>query len=260
MHLPLLLALLTGAIHPNDPVGPAVYSGRTGNTSVKPPRLEGTITVDGVLDEPQWKSAVILTGFSQFTPVDGVAAADSTEVLVWYSATALHIGIRAFDATGTVRATLATRDQIFNDDNVQLYLSTFNDGRQATVFAVNPLGVQGDGALNEERQHQLQWRQLRDPDAAAAESLAGLRVGFQGPAHAAGIRGGNPDPVQESAIPADEDADVGTQHRARRPALRAGTDVDRRASRLFVIPRAIGKARGTHGSRRRARAWTSFRP
>src|SRR5262249_9032827 len=72
-----------------------------------------------------------------------------TEVLVWYSAKAIHIGVRAFDATGTVRANLSNRDQIFSDDNVQLFLSTFNDGRQATFFAVNPLGVQGDGALNE---------------------------------------------------------------------------------------------------------------
>jgi hypothetical protein len=32
---------------------------------------------------------------------------------------------------------------------VQILLSTFNDGRQATVFAVNPYGVQSDGALVE---------------------------------------------------------------------------------------------------------------
>ncbi len=60
-----------------------------------------------------------------------------------------YLGNRAFEATGAVHATLATRDQIFNDDNVQVFLSTFNDGRQATVFAVNPFGVQADGALNE---------------------------------------------------------------------------------------------------------------
>jgi len=78
-----------------------------------------------------------------------MAAGDSTEVLVWYSSSALHIGIRAFDASGEVHATLATRDRIFNDDNVQIFLSTFNDGRQAMVFGVNPLGVQADGALNE---------------------------------------------------------------------------------------------------------------
>ena len=40
-------------------------------------------------------------------------------------------------------------DGIGADDHVQILLSTFNDGRQATVLAVNPLGVQSDGALVE---------------------------------------------------------------------------------------------------------------
>ncbi len=146
----LLATLLAAATIPGQlATDPRVHSGREGQTAVKTPRLEGTVTVDGMLDEPMWRQAAILTGFSQFTPVDGVAAADSTEVLVWYSRTALHIGVRAHDAAGAVRSTLAERDRMFNDDNIQIYLSTFNDGRQATFFAVNPLGVQGDGALNE---------------------------------------------------------------------------------------------------------------
>jgi len=146
----ILLALLL-AIDPPKAVAvdPPIHSGRAGRTAVRPPRLDGKVTIDGVLDEPQWQQAALLTGFSQYSPVDGVAAADSTEVLIWYSSTALHVGIRAFDSSGAVHATLATRDRIFADDNVQMYLSTFNDGRQATFFAVNPLGVQADGALNE---------------------------------------------------------------------------------------------------------------
>ncbi len=48
-----------------------------------------------------------------------------------------------------VQATLADRDRIDADDHVQFFLSTFNDGRQAFVFAVNPLGVQMDGSLVE---------------------------------------------------------------------------------------------------------------
>lgn len=91
----------------------------------------------------------MLTGFSQFFPADGVAALDSTEVLIWYSATALHVGIRAFAPAGTVRATLADRDKISSDDNVQLFLGTYNDSRQAMVFGVNPLGIQSDGVLIE---------------------------------------------------------------------------------------------------------------
>jgi len=139
-----LLALLT---IPTDPS--TVYHGRKGQTAVQPPRIEASITVDGALDEPAWRSAAVMTGFSQFSPQDGVAAVDSTEVLVWYSPTAIHFGIRAFEPHGAVRATLAERDKIQNDDYVQLLLGTFNDGRQATVFMLNPLGVQADGVLNE---------------------------------------------------------------------------------------------------------------
>lgn len=142
MILPLLLVL-----GDTDPA--AVYNGRAGRLDVHPPRLEVEVTVDGSLDEPAWAQAAILTGFSQFSPVDGVPAADSTEVLVWYSATAIHFGIRAFEAHGQVHATLADRDKIGSDDNVQILLGTFDDGRQASMFAVNPYGVQSDGALVE---------------------------------------------------------------------------------------------------------------
>ena len=142
MLLPLLLLL-----GDTDPA--AVYNGRAGRLDVRPPRLEAEITVDGVLDEAAWSQASVLTGFSQFTPVDGVAAADSTEVLVWYSPSAIHFGVRAFEAHGQVHATLADRDRIGADDNVQILLGTFDDGRQASVFAVNPFGVQSDGALVE---------------------------------------------------------------------------------------------------------------
>jgi hypothetical protein len=140
----LALLLLAGTTDPE-----AVYNGRTGRLDVRPPRLDAELTVDGRLDEEAWSRAALLTGFSQFTPVDGVPAADSTEVLVWYSATAIHFGVRAFEAHGAVHATLADRDKIAADDYVQILLGTFDDGRQASVFAVNPLGVQSDGALVE---------------------------------------------------------------------------------------------------------------
>ena len=90
-----------------------------------------------------------LTGFSQYAPDDGRAANEETEVLVWYSPTAVHFGLRAHAKPGTVRATLADRDRIDADDWIQIYLGTFNDGRQATVIGVNPLGVQLDGAVVE---------------------------------------------------------------------------------------------------------------
>ncbi|MDB4881093.1 MAG: hypothetical protein JWL60_2539 [Gemmatimonadetes bacterium] len=146
-------ALVVSAARPSPPSAGTVYSGRANETRVRPPRIEEAGHVlDGRLDERQWAQAALLTGFSQFSPQDGTAAEDSTEVLVWYSPTAIHFGVRAFEPHGSPRASLADRDRIANDDNVQLLLGTFNDGRQATVFAVNPLGVQADGTIVESNQ------------------------------------------------------------------------------------------------------------
>ncbi len=144
MMLPLLLAMQLAS-----PDSMSVYNGRRNELSVRIPRLEADVVIDGSLDELAWSRAGMLTGFSQFSPSDGLPAVDSTEVLVWYSPSAIHFGIRAFEQHGQVHATLADRDRIFADDNIQILLSTFNDGRQATVFMVNPLGVQADGSLVE---------------------------------------------------------------------------------------------------------------
>ena len=143
----IAVALVVAATLTTDP--PAVHNGRRHELDVRPPRVAADIVVDGRLDEPVWKQAAILTGFSRYAPTDGAPADDSTDVLVWYSATAIHFGIRAYAERGTVNATLADRDKIYNDDYVGIFLGTFNDGRQAMVFAVNPLGVQGDGMVVE---------------------------------------------------------------------------------------------------------------
>lgn len=173
--LPILLALqivmpAAGASSDTEPV----FHGRNGATDVAAPRLDADVVIDGVLDEDAWSRAALLTGFSQYRPIDGVAAADSTEVLIWYSSDALYVGVRAFEPHGSVNATLADRDAIFGDDNVQLLFDTFDDRRRALVFAVNPYGVQADGVRDESRQSSSGFF-----DAEAAEGgILDLRPDF----------------------------------------------------------------------------------
>jgi hypothetical protein len=147
---PVLLALAQGPTATGaTPPSAAVYQGTERNLRVDIPRIDASVDIDGLLSEPVWQQAARLTGFSEYAPDDGRPADEETDVLVWYSPSAIHFGIRAHAAPGSVHATLANRDNIGTDDWVLLYLSTFNDGRQATVFGVNPLGVQMDGAATE---------------------------------------------------------------------------------------------------------------
>src|SRR6266545_1368517 len=143
--LPVLLIVLQSA-GTQQPV----FDGHLRQLDVQVPRIEAAVHIDGVLDEDVWRQAVLLTGFSQYRPVDSRPAEDSTQVFVFYTTDAIYFGIRAFEKHGTVvRATLADRDNIGADDNIQILLDTFNDRRRALLFAVNPLGAQEDGVRSE---------------------------------------------------------------------------------------------------------------
>jgi len=136
----MLLHLLAALVQ--DPQAPP--------PTVTIPRVDTSIAVDGVLDEPVWTQAARLSGFHQWRPVDGRPAEQETVVLVWYSATAIHFGIIAHDTDpSTIRATFTDRDRIDGEDRVRLYLDTFHDQRRAAFFGVNGLGVQEDGARSE---------------------------------------------------------------------------------------------------------------
>ena len=123
-----------------------VYDGRERQLDVAVPRVDTTIEIDGRLDEPVWRRAAVLNGFSQYQPSDGRPAEDNTDVMVWYASDAIYFGIRAREKhDGAVRATLADRDNIDADDRIKILLDTYDDQRRAMVFSVNPLGVQEDG-------------------------------------------------------------------------------------------------------------------
>jgi hypothetical protein len=123
------------------------YSGVARELDVAAPVLASPdISIDGRLDEVAWERAALLTGFSQYEPVEGTPASEETTVRMIVTQDALYFAIRAEDSSGGVRATLTQRDGYGrSDDYVRVILDTFNDQRRAYVFMVNPYGVQGDG-------------------------------------------------------------------------------------------------------------------
>ncbi len=138
-------------VAPDPAVALRTYSGRDRQLDVRPPLVvDAAVTLDGRLDETIWSKAALLTQFTSYNPVDGRPGQDSTEVRIWYASEAIYVGVRAWAQPGTVRATLAERDRIVNDDWIAIHFDTFNDRRRAFTFAVNPLGVQADGMRSEQ--------------------------------------------------------------------------------------------------------------
>jgi hypothetical protein len=126
------------------------YDG-TGRPAVTIPRIGSpSVTIDGSVSDPVWSQAARLTGFHQYQPADGRPAEEHTEARVFYSRDAIYFGVIANTKNpGSIRATVADRDNLGNEDRITIYLDTFNDHRRAYFFVVNPLGSQGDGMRTE---------------------------------------------------------------------------------------------------------------
>ena len=112
-------------------------------------RFEVAPVIDGKLDDEVWKQAAVLKDFYQTQPGDNIAPSKPTVVLLGYDAKTLYIAFHAYDEPDKVRATVAKRDNIFDDDNVRVLLDTFNDKRRAYSLVFNPFGIQADGILTE---------------------------------------------------------------------------------------------------------------
>lgn len=148
--LPVALAAMVAG--PGGPGKDKVSPGAAGDLQVETPAVaEAQIDVNARLDDAAWQDAALLHSFTQYDPVEGVSASQTTEVLVLVDADAIYFGVRAFDDNPDgIRATLAERDEFDrSDDYIRFILDTFDDQRRAYVFSVNPLGVQHDGVWNE---------------------------------------------------------------------------------------------------------------
>jgi hypothetical protein len=115
------------------------------------PKFDKPPAIDGKLDEEVWQKAAVLKDFYQIQPGDNTPPSKPTEVLIGFDPKFLYIAFKATDEPDKVRATVAKRDNIFQDDYVGFMLDTFNDKRKAFEVFFNPLGIQGDGIITEGR-------------------------------------------------------------------------------------------------------------
>lgn len=113
------------------------------------PKIESPIIIDGNPDEEAWKTAAVFKDFYQTGPGDNIAPSKPTEVLMMYDEKHLYVAFKCWDEKDKIRATVAKRDEVFGEDNVRMWLDTYNDQRRAYVLGFNPLGVQQDGIYTE---------------------------------------------------------------------------------------------------------------
>jgi len=134
---------------PGNPSKPKVTLPPEKARPVTIPRFEHPPVIDGKLNDEIWKTAAVFKDFYQISPGDNIAPSKPTEVMMGYDAKTIYFAFHCYDEPDKVRATVAKRDDVLNEDNVRVFLDTFNDQRRAYFLAWNPLGVQQDGIMTE---------------------------------------------------------------------------------------------------------------
>lgn len=115
------------------------------------PRTSGSINIDGDLNDPGWKTSLVIDRFYETSPGNNIPAKVKTTAYVTYDDRFFYIGIKADDPEPSkIRAPYVERDQVIGtDDNIAVFIDTRNDKRSAMEFRVNPRGIQADGIFDD---------------------------------------------------------------------------------------------------------------
>jgi hypothetical protein len=96
-----------------------------------------------------------VTGFVQRNPHDGARASEETSAYLGYDQKNLYVVFVCFDDPKKVRARMSRREDIYDDDEVEVMLDTFHDRRRAYAFQTTPLGVQWDAIWSEATREEI---------------------------------------------------------------------------------------------------------
>lgn len=126
----------------------------TNPAHVSIPRLDGAPKLSDFLVSPP-RSHVAqemfsVSNFIQRNPEDGKPATEPTTAYLGYTHKYLYVAFVCGDNhPSLVRAHLLQRDNLSDDDFVEVMLDTFHDERHAFLFKSNPLGIQADAEYTE---------------------------------------------------------------------------------------------------------------
>ncbi|MFT5998554.1 MAG: hypothetical protein ACI81P_001007 [Neolewinella sp.] len=100
------------------------------------------ITLDGKLDEPEWRQSAPATSFWETFPSDTAKVRDQTEIYFGFDDKNLYVAAKCYvQGKDFVISSLRRDYRAGGNDNLTLLFNPFKDKTNAIVFGMNPLGV-----------------------------------------------------------------------------------------------------------------------
>ena len=101
--------------------------------------------IDGYLKDQVWQDSPGYSGFKTLRPEYGRLISEKTIVKMAYDSENLFFAFQCYDSQpDQIVASITKWDNAIYDDNVVIFLDSFNDQQNIIGFFVNPLGSQGD--------------------------------------------------------------------------------------------------------------------
>jgi hypothetical protein len=122
-------------------------------------KAQSFITIDGVIEEPDWMHAQKADQFYKVLPIDTGFAIQQSEVLMTYDDKAFYLAFTFHDTVPGKRIMESfRRDFIFgNNDNFLVFFDTFLDQTNGFTFGLSASGAKWDGVMHGGAGSNLNW-------------------------------------------------------------------------------------------------------
>ncbi len=123
--------------------------------------------IDGDISDPVWSKATRIDRFYQTEPVRGAEPSETTVVYIAYDENNLYFAFFCGDSQpDKILATVMQRDrELWQDDNIRVYLDPYDSSRDAMAFLVNSLGTQMDMLIENNSNFYPEWDTIWDVEA-----------------------------------------------------------------------------------------------
>src|SRR5210317_883817 len=111
--------------------------------------IDQPILIDGDLSENKCEEAFKAADFQQYFPSDSILAKQKTSIKMLYDQVNLYLGVKVYTSGNDFIIPSLQRDfRAGNNDNISFIFDTFNDGTNAFLFGINPLGVRREALIS----------------------------------------------------------------------------------------------------------------
>ncbi len=138
------LALSLGSLYAQPSAKPEASTTKQ-NKDLRIPHITSKPQLEEFLNGASRADMMKIDDFRQRQPGDGVPVSRKTSAWVGYDDKNFYAVFVCDSPKEELRARMAKREDIFNDDFVGVFLDTYHDHQRSYEFFVNPLGVQADG-------------------------------------------------------------------------------------------------------------------